>query len=134
MSHVRMHMYHLFFQIDAASFLSSKAAIRNLFPEDTTMLVTRTSSSASPSDSPEEGASSTADEGGSAAAASRTGGGGEEGAGGVGGGEGVLLVELKSFTTQAFFTCWRALHLGLLQVIPVCWVGFLDVNKARERV
>ncbi|CAM9845618.1 unnamed protein product [Ectocarpus sp. 4 AP-2014] len=105
-----------FKKIDAASFLSSKAAIRNLFPEDTTMLVTRTSSSASPSpsDSPEEGASSTADEGGSAVAAAVT---GEGEAGGVEGGEGVPLVELKSFTTQAFFTCWRALHLGLLQVM-----------------
>ncbi|CBN78076.1 conserved unknown protein [Ectocarpus siliculosus] len=103
-----------FKKIDAASFLSSKAAIRDLFPDDTTMLVTRTPSSASPSDSPEEGASSTADEGGSAAAAAVT---GEGGAGGVGGGKGVPLVELKSFTTQAFFTCWRALHLGLLQVM-----------------
>lgn len=39
------------------------------------------------------------------------------GGGGEGSGEGVPLVELKSFTTQAFFACWRAIHLGLLQVI-----------------
>lgn len=29
---------------------------------------------------------------------------------------GTPLVELKSFTTQAFFVCWRGLHLGLLEV------------------
>lgn len=43
-------------------------------------------------------------------------GGEAAGSGGGGGGGGVPLVELKSFTTQAFFTCWRAVHLGLLQV------------------
>lgn len=40
----------------------------------------------------------------------------DEGDGDVGEGSGVALEELKSFTTQAFFTCWRSLHLGLLQV------------------
>lgn len=29
---------------------------------------------------------------------------------------GTPFVELKSFTTQAFFVCWRGLHLGLLEV------------------
>lgn len=31
-------------------------------------------------------------------------------------GRDVAIEELKSFTTQAFFLCWRGLHLGLLQV------------------
>ena len=53
-------------------------------------------------------AGSTAGGDGAAAAAA-------EGSGGGGGG-GVPLVELKSFTTQIFFTAWRGLHLGLLQV------------------
>lgn len=48
-------------------------------------------------------------------------GGGDGGGGGGGGdgkavGDGVPLVELKSFTTQAFFACWRGVHLGVLQV------------------
>lgn len=41
---------------------------------------------------------------------------GGEGAAGDGDRDGVPLVELKSFTTQAFFACWRAVHLGILQV------------------
>lgn len=36
--------------------------------------------------------------------------------GAQGGGDGVAFEELKSFTTQAFFLCWRSLHVGLLQV------------------
>lgn len=80
--------------------------MRDLFPEDTTMLVTR---EASPHEGQGEDASPATGEGGVA-----TGGMVEEGAGGAG--SGVPLVDLKSFTTQAFFTCWRAVHLGLLQV------------------
>lgn len=57
-------------------------------------------------DAPSAGEGAGAD-GGSAAVAGGSGGGGDGG---------VPLVELKSFTTQAFFTCWRALHLGVLQV------------------
>lgn len=39
--------------------------------------------------------------------------------------EGVAFAELKSFTTQAFFVCWRGLHLGLVQVrvFVKCFVG-----------
>lgn len=93
-------------QIDAASFLSSQAAVRDLFPDDTTMLVTKQA----PSDQGGDGeGSSPSGEGGAE-------GGGEGGQAESGGGGGVPLVELKSFTTQAFFTCWRAVHLGLLQV------------------
>ncbi len=107
------------FKIDAASFLSSKAAIRDLFPKDTTMLVTRQQST---SDGQEAGGAAPASP---AAAASAAGGGAVAGSGGagtedgVGGGDGASgppLVELKSFTTQIFFASWRALHLGLLQV------------------
>lgn len=59
------------------------------------------------------------DQGGDGEGSSPSGEGGAEGGQAEsrgGGGGGVPLVELKSFTTQAFFTCWRAVHLGLLQV------------------
>ena len=41
--------------------------------------------------------------------------GGGEGGGWEAVGDGVPLEKLKSFTTQAFFVCWRGVHLGLLQ-------------------
>lgn len=100
-------------QIDAASFLSSLVAVRALYPEDTTMLVTRQETTSSTSEGDE---------------------GAEEGKNGEGGGQGgaaaavvaqesgVPFVDLKSFTTQAFFACWRGLHLGLLPVCSVCCV------------
>lgn len=54
------------------------------------------------------------------------GGGGGGGGGGAEDaiGDGVPLGELKSFTTQAFFVCWRGVHLGLLQVCVfyVSWI------------
>ncbi|CAN0080528.1 unnamed protein product [Ascophyllum nodosum] len=77
--------------IDAASFFSNKTAIYDIFPEDTTMLVMKETPSASSGDSVDQA------------------GGTREG--------GPHFAELKSFTTQAFFSCWRAVHLGLLQVI-----------------
>eukprot|EP00903_Cladosiphon_okamuranus_P021833 g20076.t1 len=98
-----------FKKIDAASFLSSNAALRDLLPEDTTMLVTRPQQgSPEPTAAPAARAGAAAEEGGGA-------GGAGEAAGG--GGVGVPLVELKSFTTQVFFAAWRGLHLGLLQVM-----------------
>ncbi|CAM9383829.1 unnamed protein product, partial [Hapterophycus canaliculatus] len=114
-----------FKKIDAASFLSSKVAMRDLFPEDTTMLVSASTSVSANSDggSPSTSAGAGHNSGvGSAGGAVAAG----EGGGATGGGagdrkvkdaEGLPLVELKSFTTQVFFACWRAVHLGLLQVM-----------------
>ena len=55
------------------------------------------------------------------------GAGGGEGGGGEAVGDGVPLEKLKSFTTQAFFVCWRGVHLGLLQAsfcffLLVSWI------------
>ncbi|CAM9621268.1 unnamed protein product [Scytosiphon promiscuus] len=93
-----------FKKIDAASFLSSKAAIRDLFPEDTTMLVTRQHQ--------EQEGSTSAPHSTDPGASGVSSGAGQESAGGSAG-----AAELKSFTTQVFFACWRAIHLGLLQVM-----------------
>eukprot|EP00904_Undaria_pinnatifida_P013657 jgi/Undpi1/9421/HiC_scaffold_27.g11878.m1 len=111
-----------FNKINAASFLSSTTAIHDLFPEDTTMLVTRPESSEQGEGEGGEGSAEGAGgegggDGGGGGGGERGGGGDSEGEEGKGGEDEVPLVELKSFTTQAFFACWRGVHLGLLQVM-----------------
>ncbi|CAM9168726.1 unnamed protein product, partial [Sphacelaria rigidula] len=98
-----------FSKIDAPSFLSSKAALGAIYPEDTTMLITRQAAATAAAGEGTQG-SHVAEEG-------KTREGGDGSSGTLSEVTGTPLVELKSFTTQAFFVCWRGLHLGLLEVM-----------------